>query len=710
VEALLRPADSVEALERFGDYTVTEVLGQGGMGLVFKAFDPGLRRWVAIKVLAPNMASDPVARQRFAREARAAAAARHPHVITIHAVSEADGLPYFVMEYVAGGSLQSYLDRHASPDWRTVARLGAEIASGLAAAHAQGLIHRDIKPSNILLHTEGQAARPGPAKISDLGVARAADEARLTQTGIVPGTPMYMPSEQALSEPLDARADLFSFGSVLYALCTGHEPFPGGAAMAVLRQVCEATPRPIHELNPAIPAWLVGLVERLHAKRPADRFASAAEVAELIRYNLEHPEELRPVPPVRPQVPARTGRRRYLLAVGLAAILPVAGLLVSESLHWTHLFGHISPSELPASLARPRLTLRGHRGGVWSVAFAPAGQTLVTGSDDATLRFWDATTGRQKAERSGHDSVVLVVAFAHSGKFLATGGGNGVLRLWDPGSGDELPSLPHHGGGIRRAPLSPDDRMVALGKNTQGVELWELERRQPLRSLPGNLGTVLAMAFAPDGRTLATGDATGHIRLWDPATDEERARLRGDPLGVRALAFTPDSQTLAWAGSGDKDVKLWDVATRQRLATLSGYEIGAQNVAISPDGRLLATGSRDGVVRLWNLHSLRPVATLQAHQGSVWAVAFSPDGHTLATASEDRLSKLWDLGSLADGTPGCPCQPPPVLFPRRKPLSASFLCPAQSESCARRVWKAPLQVNTPLLGRGGHALHSGVGP
>src|SRR5262249_5671856 len=227
------------SLGRLGDYEVTELLGQGSMGLVLKAFDAGLKRWVALKVLAPGLAGDPVARRRFAREAQAAAAVHHPHVVTIHGVSEAGGLPFFAMEYVAGGSLQDYLDCHGPPPWRDAARLAAEVAAGLAAAHARGLIHRDLKPSNILLQTDWASGTLGVVKLGDFGLARVADDVRLTLTGLVTGTPLYMAPEQARGEALDGRADLFSLGSVLYALCTGGEPFPGGNPMAVLRQVCE---------------------------------------------------------------------------------------------------------------------------------------------------------------------------------------------------------------------------------------------------------------------------------------------------------------------------------------------------------------------------------------------------------------------------------------------------------------------------------------
>src|SRR5262249_26557492 len=155
----------------------------------------------------------------------------------------------------------------------------------------------DIKPSNILLHTEDASHPLGVAKIADFGLARVADEARLTQTDMVPGTPMYMAPEQAMCESLDYRADLFSLGSVLYALCTGSEPFPATHPLGVMRQVCESAPRPTRELNPDIPSWLAATVERLQAKRPRDRFESAAEVAELLRYNLGHLDQPRFVAP-----------------------------------------------------------------------------------------------------------------------------------------------------------------------------------------------------------------------------------------------------------------------------------------------------------------------------------------------------------------------------------------------------------------------------
>lgn len=287
----LDPCDLPDRLGLLAHYEVREILGCGGMGIVLRGVDAKLNRVVAIKVLAPQLAVNGMARQRFRREAQAAAAVSHHQVVAIHAVDEFKGLPYLVMEYVSGSSLQQKIESGGALQLAQILRIGMQIASGLAAAHAQGLVHRDIKPANILL--ENCVER---VKITDFGLARAVDDVRITQTGVVYGTPLYMSPEQAQGERVDQRSDLFSLGSVMYAMCTGRPPFRGETGLAVLKRVCDETPRPIREVNPNIPAALVGIINKLLAKKPDARYQTASEVAELLSRYLAHQQDdpLRP--------------------------------------------------------------------------------------------------------------------------------------------------------------------------------------------------------------------------------------------------------------------------------------------------------------------------------------------------------------------------------------------------------------------------------
>jgi formylglycine-generating enzyme required for sulfatase activity len=325
--SFLRAPEAPGYRGRLGNYDVIEVLGAGGMGIVLRAFDPALHRIVAIKVLAPHLATSANARRRFNREALAAAAVGHDHVVTIHAVEEAEGLPFLVMQYIRGVSLQDRLDRSGPLELEQILRIGTQIASGLAAAHAQGLIHRDIKPGNILLENGVERV-----KITDFGLARAVNDAGLTQSGVVSGTPQYMAPEQARGESLDTRADLFSLGSVLYAMCTGRPPFEAATIMGVLRQVSDETPRPIRETHPEVPPWLANLIAKLQAKAPKDRFQSAAEVARLLEQHLHHLHQPELVPGALSG--GRSGSRLWL-GVGGVLLMLVVGLMAMQAIPFT---------------------------------------------------------------------------------------------------------------------------------------------------------------------------------------------------------------------------------------------------------------------------------------------------------------------------------------------------------------------------------------
>jgi serine/threonine protein kinase len=328
---LLGPTDDPNMLGRIGPYEIIGLLGQGGMGAVFKGFDRSLHRFVAIKMLLPHLAASGAARKRFAREGQAVAAVVDDHVMAIHCVDEWQCVPYLVMTYSRGVSLQKRLSDHGPLETREILRIGMQAAKGLAAAHAQGIVHRDIKPANIFLDQTVERVQ-----LMDFGLARAVDDASLTCTGILAGTPQYMSPEQARAETVDQRSDLFSLGSVMYAMCTGHAPFRADSSYGVLRLITDKEPRPIQEINPDIPDWLCTIIARLMAKQSCDRFQTAKEVSLLLEECLAHVQQpsLTPLPK---QLAPHTSSLSYFSSnhKGLWIMLGTLGIFLMGLLLWS---------------------------------------------------------------------------------------------------------------------------------------------------------------------------------------------------------------------------------------------------------------------------------------------------------------------------------------------------------------------------------------
>jgi serine/threonine protein kinase/Leucine-rich repeat (LRR) protein len=373
---LLTPAQEAGELGRFASFRILEVLGTGGMGIVLLAEDVQLKRRLAVKVMRPEVAAQATARQRFLREAQAAAALEHDHIVPIYQVGEERGIPFLAMPLLKGTSLDAWLQRPGALVMRDTLRLARQIALGLAAAHQRGLVHRDIKPANLWL--EGQPLTPQPPlpqrgegekdkhlfpplpfvgeggrggegfriKILDFGLARPIDDnTQLTEQGVIVGTPSHMAPEAARGEPTDQRGDLFSLGVVLYRMCTGQLPFPGANTLAVLSALATETPPRPQTLNPEVPAGLDALVMQMLAKEPAQRPASAQEVADrllTLETELTAPVAVRSPdtvqlpaedaraaePPATPAARRWRPRSRGLVAAGvaLAVLLPLTYL------------------------------------------------------------------------------------------------------------------------------------------------------------------------------------------------------------------------------------------------------------------------------------------------------------------------------------------------------------------------------------------------
>ena len=342
VLSLLQPSIDPQSLGEIDGMAVESVVGQGGMGVVLKARDRSLQRYLAIKLLSPMLAGSGAARQRFFREARAAAAVVHPNIVPIYAVSAERSLPYLVMPYIAGGNLQHMLDDQGPVPLERSLSIGLQVAEGLAAAHQQGIVHRDIKPANLMLDEGGFRIM-----ITDFGLARALDDATLTGSGLLAGTPQYMSPEQARGASIDHRSDIYSLGAVLYTMATGRPPVRGDSTLEILRRIGEEPPKSIVGINETYPVWYERLVQLLMEPQANRRPQTAEQVTELLRSALAHarsPQQT-PLPVMLRRASAmRLWTVRIVRTVGLSLIACV--MLVGA---WWMLFPHQpSPTAAPA--------------------------------------------------------------------------------------------------------------------------------------------------------------------------------------------------------------------------------------------------------------------------------------------------------------------------------------------------------------------------
>jgi serine/threonine-protein kinase len=348
----------MEAPGKIGRYEILEELGRGAMGVVYRAKDPAMDRVVALKTIISAALAGPQGaefRERFYREARTAGSLAHPGIVAVFDVGEHEGMPFLVMEFVAGRTLAEAVRHGERLTLDQVCEFGAQIAAALGHAHQRGIVHRDIKPANILL-TSGEAYGIERPKITDFGVAKLA-EGQTTLTGQMLGTPAFMPPEQFTGSPVDGRSDLFSLGVVLYWMATGEQPFPGESITAVSYKVVQTEPVPPRKLNPAISPKLESTILKCLAKNPAERYQTGDELARDLNQARRDPgASMRAAQPLATSDPdatvvvgaplaaagrpaesraavTRGGRRRFTLAWVLAAVAVAAGALLLRNRH-----------------------------------------------------------------------------------------------------------------------------------------------------------------------------------------------------------------------------------------------------------------------------------------------------------------------------------------------------------------------------------------
>ena len=671
--------DQTTSLEgrRLGHYQLHERIGEGGMGEVWRATDQRLKRDVAIKILPPAFSSDVERVRRFEREAYAVSALKHPNIITIHEIGQADDLHFIVTELVEGRTLRDHL-ANSRLGWREAVRIAAQIAAALNTAHTAGIIHRDIKPENVIVQAGGHV------KVLDFGIAKwvavaiaddvgdSSDAGVQTRIGATPGTLKYMSPEQARGEKLDARTDIFSAGVVLYEMIAGRHPYSDlseDRVTAALRSEDEISP--VGADGRIIPAKLSFILSRALRKKRDERYGAAGEM-------LADLDELRSLVEVSRQ---EKGQKLFRARNANELLTQFAVLYDSDKSTriplgalWTiWRFADLKRGNLEREITRKSLV-----SGLAKIALLTlviAGVTMIAAAAMSVSELWE-----ERVMRDGHTAAVRQAVFSPDGRLLVSVGEDAQVIVWDFARRERIVTLAEHSDWVTSIAFSPDGKWFATGSHDQTVIVWDAARLQKVTVLGGHQDKVTAIAFSPDGRLMASATQMLQTVLWD-ANRWERIRELPISLSWGNLHFSPDSRWLLsssgkivdvatgikredsslfgnWAAispdfrlrvttGGSGDVKFFGLTSlgNFRQWKLLGLHARAHRfhgrmAAFSPDGKLVATCAND--IILWDVATQTKITRL-SHTAEVWGVTFSPDGRWLISTHADGAILLWDV-------------------------------------------------------------------
>jgi WD40 repeat protein/serine/threonine protein kinase len=568
--------------------------------------------------------------------------------------------------------------------FRSVVHLGVQAAEALEHAHQLGVVHRDIKPANLLLDVRGNLW------ITDFGLAHCQSQAGLTLSGDLLGTLRYMSPEQALAKRLliDHRTDVYSLGVTLYELLTLEPAFPGRDRQEVLRQITMEEPRPPRRLNKAIPPELETIVLKAMEKNPAERYATAQELAEDLQRFLED----KPIRAKKHTLVQRAAKwvRRHPASSALVIVstLAASGLIsVLVTLSYNAKLTTVNAKLATANgqlattsdqLQTALVAVKGEKAAarrylyVSQMALAERARqegqigrlvqllrsVIPSGPEEEDLRgfewyhLWRQYHGEQSRLR-GHKGPVTAVSFSPDDRLLASASADHTVKLWSTISGKEVSTLRGHKAGVTSVAFRPDGKRLASGSADGTVKIWDTETAQELLTFASYAGPVTCVAYSPDGKHIVSGSQDRTVRVWDALTGQTTVEFRRHVKSVHTVAFSPDGQmivsaslqeVIVWSPSAGQAVSLQHNAPPQTDAKTS--------VTFSPDGARLATGEvfagrdrRKHLVKVWEISSGKLLLSLEGHDGVITRIAFSPNGEYLATASLDQSLRVWDAAT-----------------------------------------------------------------